>query len=441
MKISQFIFKTDYPETGEILIYNTLNGSLLAIEKVNEEKLNKILTQKINIELDTDLEILMAEEDFLISEDFNEIDVVLERSELGINDENRLDVIIMPTMNCNFTCPYCYEDHYKSIISEETQYQLVKWFENIAPRFKTVLINWFGGEPLLAYDAIVSIQKQLIKICQDNDILFSSHITTNGYLINKNRAAELVHLGIYSYQITLDGSREFHNKTRVLKNGEGTFERILDNIIILADEDENVNIKLRVNYDDKNIKSVYELLPLFPQRIRNQLVLTCERIFGGDYGVFENNSINHGEEVAELYQFSAELGFANKSEKELVPGKLTFCYADRHNQFLFNYNGDVFKCTVGKFTTEQRLGFLNEMGEIEWDNNKVNSWYAVNTFENKCFSCTFMPVCMGGCRKVRKMFDTVGEDCSLPFQGFDVNVRNMYSQFLNKQKIYEKSKI
>lgn len=441
MKTSQFIFKTNYPETGEVLLYNTLNGSLLAFENEKQEKLNEILSKKTGIQIDSELESMLAEEDFLISEDFNEIEVVLERSQLGISDENRLDVIIMPTMNCNFACPYCYEDHHKSTISAETQNHLVKWFENIAPKFRTVLINWFGGEPLLGYDAIISLQNRFVKICNDNDLIYSSHITTNGYLLNKNRVRELIQLGIYSYQITIDGSPEYHNKTRILKNGEGTFDRILNNIILLAEEDEQVNIKLRVNYDDKNIMSVYDLLPLFPAHIRSQLVLVCERIFGDSYGVFEDNLINHGEEVAGLYQYAADLGYST-SQDELVPGRLTFCYADRHNQFLFNYNGDVFKCTVGKFNPAQRLGFLNEAGKVEWDKGKVGGWHAVDTFEEKCYSCTYMPVCMGGCRKMRNIFGTVGDDCTLPFQGFDVNVRNMYSQFLKKQNIvYEESKI
>jgi len=441
MKTSQFIFKTDYPETGETLLYNTLNGALLAIDEEKTDRLNTILYQKTDIPVDSDLEQLLMEEEFLIFDDYNEINVVLERSNLGISDENRLDVIIMPTMNCNFACPYCYEDHHKSNMTEETQNQLVTWFERVAPKFKTVLINWFGGEPLLGYDTIVNLQQRFIRICKDNDIPYSSHITTNGYLINELRAKELVQLGIYSYQITIDGSPEFHNKTRVLKNGDGTFDKILKNVILLAEASEEVNIKLRVNYDDKNIKSIYHLLPLFPAHIRHQLVLVCERIFGESYGIFEDESINHGDEVAELYRFAADLGYST-SQDELVPGRLTFCYADRHNQFLFNYNGDVFKCTVGKFKPEQRLGILNEFGQIEWEKSKLGDWYATDTFEEKCYTCTYMPVCMGGCRKVRKMFGTVGDDCTTPFLGFDTNVRNMYTQFLNnKNNVYAKSEI
>ena len=43
------------------------------------------------------------------------------------------------------------------------------------------------------------------------------------------------------------------------------------------------------------------------------------------------------------------------------------CYADKKNQAIINYNGDVFKCTARDFLHEKRYGYLNELGEIIWD--------------------------------------------------------------------------
>ena len=331
MRPSKFIFRTTNPDTNEVLLYNTLNGSLLAFDHAYLPELEFVLEKGTPLATESPLTRLLTEEEFLIADSYDEINMVLERNQLGITDENRLDVFIMPNMNCNFACPYCYEEHHKSKMSEDVQKSLIDWFTRMVPRFKAVLINWFGGEPLMSYGTIVTLQEQLIAICNHFAIPCISHITTNGYLLNPVRIHKLLDLGVTSYQITVDGAPENHNQTRILKDGSGTFERIFDNIVSLA-SDSRSKIRLRVNYDDKNINSIKKLLNILPQEIRARLELNCERIFGQEYGVFENDEINHGKIIAELYQYAFELGY-DISQDEISPGKLTYCYADRMNQF------------------------------------------------------------------------------------------------------------
>lgn len=429
MKVSKFIFQTKYEETGELLIYNTLNSSMLAIEPEYQNELQELLSKKDFIESDTELAKGLYSEGFLIDDDFDEYSVVLERSRLGIKDGNRLDVMIMPNMNCNFSCVYCYEDHHKSNMLTETEDSLLVWLENMVPRFKTVLISWFGGEPLISYDTIVKIQSKIIEICKRNDVELSSHITTNGYLLNLEKINKLIELDIYSYQITLDGLPETHDEMRPLKGGGSTFEKIFNNICLIARANPITNIKLRVNYDNRNVGNIRMLLEMFPEDVRKNCLLICERIFGKDYGIFDESSKTHGEIINDIYNYAKDLGF-QVADDDVQNQRLTYCYADRTNQFLFNYNGDVFKCTVGKFKTQDRLGYLNNEGKILWEDNRLNNWHEVSTFEEKCYSCTFMPMCMGGCRKIRHLYGAVGDDCKLPFQGFDKKIKNLYTREL-----------
>lgn len=429
MKVSKYLFLTDYPSTKEQLLYNTLNGALISIDEKNQEELNTLIAKGTQIENATELTNFLAEESFLVDDNFDETQIVLERNSLGIKDENRLDVIIMPNMNCNFGCPYCYEDHHKSAMSDETQKRLLDWIKMMVPKFKSVLVSWFGGEPMMSYKTISYLQKEINKICEDADVPLATHITTNGYLFTDESVADLVGLGIYSYQITIDGSPETHNKTRILKNGKETFEKVFENTIKLARSNKTVNIKLRVNFDNSNIDEIPKMLEMFPVDVRKQLVLVLERIFGGNYGVYGEGANTSNLKVIEIYRLAEKLGFLT-AEEDLQPKRLTYCYADRQNQFLFNYNGDVFKCTVGKFETKDRLGVINDKGKIEWEGNRLTNWHDVPAFEEKCMKCTFMPMCMGGCRQIRLLNGTVGDDCKLPYQNFENKVRAIYESQL-----------
>ena len=57
--------------------------------------------------------------------------------------------------------------------------------ENIA-KFDSVEIQWFGGEPLLQVNDMVSISRAIKTICEEKGKSFRSSITTNGYLLDSH---------------------------------------------------------------------------------------------------------------------------------------------------------------------------------------------------------------------------------------------------------------
>lgn len=89
-----------------------------------------------------------------------------------------------------------------------------------------------------------------------------------------------------------------------------------------------------------------------------------------------------------------------------------YCYAERENQVLINCNGDVFKCSVGTFRSEDRLGRLMPGGAIERE-PRWHQWMALPEFDGACESCVYLPMCMGGCRKMRFEGNGVGSNCGL----------------------------
>jgi len=418
VKSSKYNISTTNPDTGETILFNTLYGSTAIIEAENApitmELLDNPNDTPDNKELLKLLEYLIANK-YIISDDIDEIEIIKNRKSHGIADNNRLDVIIMPNLDCNFACPYCYEKHsHANRMADHLETSIINWLTKVIPNYKVVMLNWFGGEPLLSYKRIISIGSSALKICRGNNVKLLSNITTNGYLFSDKIIKKLIGIRIFSYQITIDGPPEIHNKTRVLKNGKGSFDRIYNNVISLAEQDERVSISLRVNYNHHNINYIPDILTLFPEKIRKQLRIVFEPIFGDEELSATNNlsSAVISQTITEYYKLAEAMGYDVRLGGIGV-GKLVYCYAERENQFIVNYNGDVFKCSVTDFSPSSRVGHIHSDGYFVRDKDNWNAWFKMKLFEEKCETCTFLPLCMGGCRKDRIENGTTGSYCNL----------------------------
>ena len=56
------------------------------------------------------------------------------------------------------------------------------------------------------------------------------NIITNGLLLTPEIVDRLTPFGLNGVKITLDGDRDTHNRMRPLRGGQGTFDKIVDNI-------------------------------------------------------------------------------------------------------------------------------------------------------------------------------------------------------------------
>ncbi len=91
-------------------------------------------------------------------------------------------------------------------------------------------------------------------------------------------------------------------------------------------------------------------------------------------------------------------------ENRLEAAKMTFrefCYADRRNQCVVHYNGDIYKCTAIDFENTERDGFLNDEGSIVWENDSLEKRMESKFNNEKCRDCSILPLCHGGCSSFR----------------------------------------
>jgi uncharacterized protein len=418
MKASRYNIWVRDPESGRAIIFNSLYGSVAAVDPEERGLVEAILKNPDDAKSSRSppLRDTLIKQKFLIDDQLDELGVVRARKRAGVDDTNQLDLILLPTLECNFSCAYCYEDRRPSRMTGAVQHAIRRWMADEIPKHKILLLSWFGGEPVLGIDTIVALTRHAKECCQQAGVAFIGHITTNGYLLNSDRAQTLVHLGLLDYQITLDGSRETHDRLRVLHNGRGTFEQIHRNIINLLQLDHRVKVTIRVNFNSTNLGSVPTLLDSFPAEHRGRLRVALEPIFG-DCTVCATPNLVSDETARTLVDYMAlarRMGFdVVRGSTSIAAGKLVYCYAERKSQFLINYNGDVFKCSVSKFAPEERVGYLDEQGRLIKIENRWGQFVNEDYFEERCLACAYLPVCMGGCRMQRAIKKTTGANCCL----------------------------
>ena len=435
MKPSFYNIIIENTKQHETIIYNSLYGSMTIFDNL-EYILVKEIMDKPNDVIGNDKKIIksLLAQKYLVDDDLDEKAIIENRKKKGMKDHNRLDLIIMPTLDCNFNCIYCYEEKEKGKMSDETVNSLLKWMNIEIPKFKLVWLSWFGGEPLMAFDIIEKLTPLANQIASEHGVEIINHITTNGYLLTREKILKMIELKIYNYQITIDGIAETHNKLRPLKDGRGSFERVFKNIIELVSIDSQIKVTLRINFNHTNLYSVPELLSMFDEKYRSQLRLTLEPIFGScEYNATDNLITQDiASTVSSYLKMAAEMGYDITIGKSAVEtGKLVYCYAERENQYIINYTGDCFKCSVYNFTQSNRVGFFNNDGFVK-EKEKWNAWMDFPLFDDVCRSCKYLPLCMGGCRKTRIQNRNNGSACSLiPSNAAYVLKQVAYNEFQN----------
>ena len=413
MKASRYNLIVDR-EDGGALLYNCLRGSLSSWEPDERPALTEALAAP-SAAVGAPLGDVLMEQGNLVDDEVDEVELVRRRRRAGVTDPNRLDVVIMPTLQCNFACPYCYEEHRGGRMSDETEARLVAWLETELPRHRLVLIHWFGGEPLLCPDTVLRVSRAISEAGRRADVVVSPHVTTNGYFLDSELASQLADAGVLDYQITIDGPPDVHDAARPLRGGGATFDRVFGNMLGALRCDPRVTMSMRTNFNHTNLSRIPELLERVPKELRSRIRVVFEPIFG-DCSINATDNLLAEDIVASLAQhhdLARRAGFAVADAKvALEAGKLVYCYAEREHQVVVNANGDLFKCSVCSFEPEERVGWLEAGRRLERDAERWSRWVAPEDLGEVCLECTYLPLCMGGCRKVKLAPETRGS-CSL----------------------------
>lgn len=412
------------PDEKYILLFNTRTGALLQIPHELSYQLPKYLHETIDTEnvKKTRLFHILLQGGFLIDPALNEINEIRRLYSERLKSP-LLHLSIMPTLACNMACSYCFEHHRNVSMNPISSDSILKFIKRSLPKIKKLEVNWYGGEPLLEVDFVISLQKQIVNLCQQFGVSSNFIMTTNGYLLTPEICDALVADGIQSFQVTVDGPKRIHDARRFLVNGDPSFERIISNLtyaVRIAD------VNLRVNVDRNNITYLEEMLDdlsnLGLQRIKSlsfKAVVPSGGIKTQDFAFAIPDFAN----AIRFYSEKAhKLGFNVFKESN---GVCEFCPIDLPDQWIIGPDLQLFKCADAFDSVKDSVGYLAEDGTIHL-NDAINLWQTKPIFKDPaCRECIFLPMCMGGC-SLKKLIH--GSDWC-PEERFDLQsyVKKLYS--------------
>jgi uncharacterized protein len=251
-------------------------------------------------------------------------------------------------------------------------------------------------------DVVEDLSLRFIDSCERKGCGYRADLITNGYLLNDQMRRHLKASHIERLQVSLDGSKELHDKIRCLPNGQPTYDTILRNVEESCDE---FLIFLRINIDAKNVDRIPDL---FDDLVNRGLARRIHVYFAHVDNVNVNSAPyqdsclsvqEYAEREPQLVRMALQRGVPLGGRTFTRP-VMTFCGANSLNYYVVDSTANLLKC-YHDFGQADKLG----IGHIGDDGSEVVTnpynllkWLGWDPFEiAECRDCKVLPLCMGGC--------------------------------------------
>ena len=381
------------------------------------------------------------------SEEFADMKL-LSRLSKKIYDSHSIGLAIIPTYDCNFRCPYCYEQHLLSkgkdwlsqTMSDEMIEAVFSALKNYKDRgYDVDQCTFYGGEPLLEKN--LPVVRKIAQHCRELGITMTA--TTNGYDLDKYIDL-LSEFNFKQIQVTVDGVGFVNDRLRVHKDGVSTYEQILANAERALEL--GIQVSIRVNVDSQNIHGMKDLIndlkargfinkvsdvKAKTKRGEFKYYFLTKKYFKGEPLDFKfkntivskkdifDELIKIGFTVEDIFQLESNRGisktlkalFRKKSFASFSP---SYCGAECGMTVIDPF-GKIFSCYnyVGK--DDKVVGLVDtKNGRFLWNLNKAKWKIRTVDIMEKCQTCPYCFICKGGCAS-RAEYNTGNcfrEDCA-----------------------------
>ena len=407
-----------------VLLCNAISGELVLL-MYDEKKDLDLLPGRITSNLND-----LAEHGFIVPLDYDEKKII---EQLRSILRKRLsgcfrNYVILPTTYCNARCFYCYENEIDHIhMTEKMADKLVDFIEEYHDG-QLVMLNWFGGEPLIG-------RKIIDRICSDlknRGIVFSSKMVSNGFLFDRELIREAVkNWKLSLVQITLDGTEEIYNRTKAYVNiDESAYRRVLRNTKDLLES--GVHVNLRLNLDKHNKEDLLKLISELDREYENKELLS---VYVST--LMENTGVAplcHEEgEITELRKYAEKLNSViiekhMGRKRNMLPYLIiNQCMADGEDQLLVYPNGIVGKCE--HYLDRYSVGSLDE-GVQSAD---TVAWWMEKNVLDECEKCPLLASCIKLKHCPVNDISCTEEDRKNKISSYKKSMRDIYSEWVKAE--------
>jgi uncharacterized protein len=443
MQPSMFNLRVPLPARDEVFLMNTLTDAQLIVSSDVAALMDRVVDAPLPnaTEEERNALDLLWENGFLVESreaDRRALDQYLDEVK---SDTSELNVTLLTTLQCNFACDYCFQGDHGDYneradrMSMDTAGLAVRWMTRELDRVRPekLVLTFFGGEPLLNLPVMFEVAERMSAATRERRVPIFVNIITNGLLLTPDIVDRMLPIGLNGIKITLDGDRDTHNRMRPLRGGQGTFDRIVENVRRVAGR---CRISIGGNFDESSVDSYPALLeflkqqdfadrlakvffkpivraegvaakgviPLIPIAAKDKLNGTCMTSVGAGAGAACDSCNVLDDKLTFLRQETRRLGFPTHDGVHNGP-----CHVHKQHAHTIGPDGSLYPCPG--FTGQLALstGHIARAQEPWRDNarqkfDRLAPWKA-------CGDCAFLPVCAGGC--VAASYSQLG-DMNLP---------------------------
>ena len=427
----------------EVFLMNTLTDAQLIVSSDVAALLDRVEQREVSgSTLDAEVREaldLLWENGFLVENraaDRHALDSYLDTVKTNTDE---LNVTVLTTLQCNFACDYCFQgDHgdynkFADKMSPGMALRVSGWIERELERVQPekFVLTFFGGEPLLNIPAMDTIAERASAASRARGVELFINIITNGLLLSEELVDRLLPLGLNGIKITLDGDRDTHNRMRPLRGGQGTFDRIVENVRKVAGR---CRIAIGGNFDETSVESFGDLLTfLREQDFADKLVKvnfkpvvraeakaaakniiplipvganakplngTCMTSVGEGGGSGCDNCDFIDDQMSFLREETRRHGFDTHDGVHNGP-----CHVHMEHAKTIGPDGSLYPCPgfTGQLATstghiDDRKDAFRESARERFE--RLSPW-------KECGDCAYIPVCAGGC--VAASFSQLGD--------------------------------
>jgi len=343
---------------------------------------------------------------------------------------------------CNLDCTYCFYLEKEKLYVRNKEWKmsgevLESYVKQYIESQKTPVItfSWQGGEPILLgvefFKQAVLLQKKY-----SNGKKIENTFQTNGVLLN-DEWCDFFKENNFLIGLSIDGPEELHNKYRLYKGGQLSFEKVMNGLRFLQKHNVEFNTLTCVQRDNsyqprevynflKEIGSTFlqfipiaereavnknEMLSLVSPDYKDKAIVTDWSVEPLQFGKFLTTIFDEwvrkdvGKYFVQIFDVALEIWYTGQASLCIFKDTCGRAMAIEHN-------GDIYSCDhfvypenkLGNLMEESLSKIVDSDQQVKFGNDKKN------TLPKYCRECEVRFACNGECPKHRFIKTPDGED-------------------------------
>ena len=399
MKLSKYFHYIELENN----IYAVYNSLIMDVVFVNKSKLDEI----INISVDDEEKVKLQNLGIYITskeQDEEALQIVKNRYDEVTGKVNIMYLILSSA--CNLACKYCFIENctfnnkVEINMNLDTVKNAITKYDNYLKRenLEEGLIIFYGGEPLVNWDAIVTA----IELAKELKSPIKFSMVTNATLLTAEKIKYLTENNV-EIGISIDGPKALNDKNRIYRTNEkSVYDEVISKFPLLKAEECKVGLSITVSEDflDQQDEVLDWLEHLGVSSIFYNLYhYTC---YDENWEEYYNRASKFlMKSYEKLASHNIYDGRLNRKIDSIIDSEFKFadCGAIGGNQLAIKPSGDVCICHGYLKTDKYVIGNVNKQSIDElMDTDEIRFWKRRSTIYNdECLNCEAIYTCGGGC--------------------------------------------